>query len=80
MQEGGDRGKGPNKTGTQPKRRMTKSPIKRYRQTPKRSARLVSAGGKHAANKAGGVRTSASRQAGPRKIAARTTTRSADKH
>jgi hypothetical protein len=28
MQEGGDRGKGPNKTGTQPKKR-TRSPLKR---------------------------------------------------
>ena len=80
MQEGGDRGKAPNKTGTQPKRRSTKSPIKRYRQTPKTSAGLVSAGGKHAAQKASGVKTSRSRQAGPRKIVARTTTRSADKH
>ena len=58
MQEGGDRGKAPNKTGTQPKRRSTKSPVKRYRQTPKTSAGLVSAGGKHAAQKASGVKTS----------------------
>jgi hypothetical protein len=80
MQEGGDRGKGPNKTGTQPRRRATKSPVKTHRQKPKSSAGLVSAGGKHAAQKAGGVRMSTSRQGGPRKIAARTTTRSADKH
>jgi hypothetical protein len=28
MQEGGDRGKGPNQTGTQPKGRIRESPVK----------------------------------------------------
>lgn len=31
MQEGGDRGKGPNKTGTQPRKKTTRLPMKRHR-------------------------------------------------
>ena len=73
MQEGGDRGKGPNKTGTQPKRRATKSPTKRRRAFSQESAGLVDADGKHAAAKGSGRK-------GPRKVAQRTTSRSADKH
>ena len=44
MQEGGDRGKGPNKTGTQPKKR-TRSPMIRKR--------TKTAGGASSAQKAG---------------------------
>lgn len=48
MQEGGDRGKGPNKTGTQPKKR-TRSPLKRNR--------TQTAGGVSTARKAGSKKT-----------------------
>jgi hypothetical protein len=46
MQEGGDRGKGPNKTGTQPKTR-TRSPLKRNRtKTRRRRQRRAKSGTK----------------------------------
>lgn len=48
MQEGGDRGKGPNKTGTQPKKK-THSPLKRNR--------TKTAGGVSIARKAGPKKT-----------------------
>jgi hypothetical protein len=48
MQEGGDRGKGPNKTGTQPKKR-TGSPLKRKR--------TKTVGGASSARKAGPKKT-----------------------
>jgi hypothetical protein len=65
--------------GTPPKKR-TKSPA------PPPGARSIKRGagkgagrGKHAAAKSQGVRTSATRKAGPKKTARGTTTRSADK-
>jgi hypothetical protein len=80
MQEGGDRGKGPNKTGTQPKGRVSQSP------PDKPGNKLVKGGAgkgaekaKHAEKQASGVRTSETRKAGPKKIAAGTTTKSGDK-
>jgi hypothetical protein len=48
MQEGGDRGKAPNKTGTQPKKR-TRSPLKRNR--------TKTVGGVSTARKAGRKKT-----------------------
>ena len=52
MQEGGDRGKGPNKTGTLPKKR-TRSPLKRNR--------TKTAGGASTARKAGPKKTARGR-------------------
>jgi hypothetical protein len=52
MQEGGDRGKGPNKTGTQPKKR-TRSPLKRNR--------TKTAGGASSARKTGPKKTARGR-------------------
>jgi hypothetical protein len=79
MQEGGDRGKGPNQTGTQPKGRIKKSPDKPGNQDVKSGAGKGAAKAKHAAKKASGLKTSETRKAGPKKIAAGTTSRSADK-
>lgn len=52
MQEGGDRGKGPNKTGTLPKKR-TRSPLNRNR--------TKTAGGVSTARKAGPKKTARAR-------------------
>jgi hypothetical protein len=79
MQEGGDRGKGPNQTGTQPKGRIKESPDKPGNQDVKSGAGKGAAKAKHAAKKASGLKTSETRKAGPKKIAAGTTSRSADK-
>jgi hypothetical protein len=77
--QGGDRGKGPNKTGTlaKPKREAVASTPgrKSVKGEPKRGA----AGGKHAAQRARGARTSETRKAGPKKTPRGTTTRSGDK-
>lgn len=79
MQEGGDRGKGPNKTGTQPKGRVRESPDKPGNKDVKGGAGKGAAKATHAANKARGVKTSETRKAGPKKIAARTTSKSGQK-
>jgi hypothetical protein len=79
MQEGGDRGKGPNKTGTQPKGRIREKPDKPGDKDVKGGVGRSAAKAAHAAKKASGVRTSETRKAGPKKIAARTTSRSGDK-
>lgn len=79
MQEGGDRGKGPNKTGTQPKGRIRETPDKPGNKDVKGGAGRSAAKATHAAKKAAGVRTSETRKAGPKKTAARTTSRSGDK-
>src|SRR5436309_5922506 len=73
MAEGGDRGKGPNKTGTQPKGRIKESPQKPGNEAVKAGVGKGAAQSKHAAKKAQGVATSETRKAGPKKIAARTT-------
>jgi hypothetical protein len=80
MQEGGDRGKSPNKTGTQPKGRVKKSPEKPGNKDVKSGAGKGAAKSSHAAKKARGVRTSETRKAGPKKVAPRTTSKSGDKH
>ncbi len=64
MQQGGDRGKSPNVTGTQPKPRLKESLNQAGERAAKRGARQGT--GKVA-------------QKGPRKIAARTTKKSRDK-
>lgn len=64
MQQGGDRGKSPNLTGTQPKPLAKKSPNQSGERAAKRGARQGT--GKVA-------------QKGPKKLAARTTKRSRDK-
>jgi hypothetical protein len=79
MQEGGDRGKGPNKTGTQPTGRIRNSPDKPGNQEVKGGAGKGAAKATHAAKKAAGVKTSQTRKAGPKKIAAGTTSKSGDK-
>ena len=78
MQEGGDRRKSPNKTGTQPNP-LTKSP-KKPADKSTAGAGKGAAKAKHAAEKTRGVATSETRQAGPRKVAARTTSRSGEKN
>ena len=79
MQEGGDRGKGPNKTGTQPKGRVRETPDRPGDKDVKGGAGRGAAKATHAARKASGAKTSETRKAGPKKIAAGTTTKSGDK-
>jgi hypothetical protein len=64
MQQGGDRGKSSNVTGTQPKPKLKKSPNQQGERAVKRGAR----------QDAGKVI-----QAGPKKTAAKTTKKSRDK-
>jgi len=63
MGQGGDRGKGPNKTGTQPTGKKT---------SPARGSKKGGKGGE-------GQGSAKSRAAGPKKVPARTTKRSGDK-
>jgi hypothetical protein len=76
MSEGGDRGKGPNKTGTTPKGRIKQSPTKPGSQEVKSNAGRSAAKSKHAATKSQGAATHETRKAGPKMIAARTTSMS----
>ena len=64
MQQGGDRGKSPNVTGTQPKPTIKKSPNQAGERASKRGARQ---------------HTGKVMQAGPKKVAGRTTKKSRDK-
>jgi hypothetical protein len=75
----GDRGKGPNKTGTQPRKRIDAPAAKPGRKSVKSGAGRGAGHPKHAATRSSGLKTSATRKAGPKKTRARTTTRSADK-
>jgi hypothetical protein len=79
MSEGGDRGKAPNTTGTQPKGRTRETPGVAGNKDVKGGPGRGPAKSVHAAEKAAGVKTSETRKAGPRKLPARTTTRSGDK-
>jgi hypothetical protein len=79
MQQGGDRGKAPNETGTQPKKRVDPSPEKPGRKDVKGGAGAGAGHPKHAAQRASGQKTSETRKAGPKKTRRGTTTRSADK-
>ena len=64
MNQGGDRGKSPNVTGTQPKPKIKKSPNQ---------------SGERAASRGARQGTGRVMQAGPKKTAARTTKKSRDK-
>lgn len=64
MAQGGDRGKSPNVTGTQPKPKVKKSPNEAGERAVKRGARQG---------------TGKVTQAGPKKVAARSTKRSRDR-
>lgn len=64
MAQGGDRGKSPNVTGTQPKPEVKKSPNQAGERAVKRGARQG---------------TGKVTQAGPKKVAARSTKRSRDR-
>lgn len=64
MAQGGDRGKRPNVTGTQPKPKIKKSPNQAAERAVKRGARQG---------------TGKVMQAGPKKVAARSTKRSRDR-
>lgn len=64
MVQGGDRGKAPNVTGTQPKKVMRKSPVET-------GERAVARGARQGLGKVA--------QAGPKKMAARSTKKSRDK-
>jgi|GraSoiStandDraft_8_1057269.scaffolds.fasta_scaffold43826_2 hypothetical protein len=79
MKQGGDRGKSPNTTGTQPRKRVDAPAPKPGRKDVKGSAGRGAGHPKHAATRARGLRTTETRKAGPKKTRARTTTRSADK-
>ena len=80
MQQGGDRGKGPNTTGTQPKVRKVDAPgPKPGRQRVKAGAGRTAGHGKHSAQRSSGLKTSATRKAGPKKTRPDTTTRSGDR-
>jgi hypothetical protein len=63
MNQGGDRGKGPNETGTQPTGR---------KKSPSRGSKKGGKGGE-------GQGSAKSRAAGPKRVAARTTKKSRDK-
>lgn len=77
--QGGDRGKGPNVTGTLPKPRREAVPAKPGRKSVKSGPTRGAAGSKHAATRAQGARTSETRKAGPRKTPRGTTSRSGEK-
>jgi hypothetical protein len=75
----GDRGKAPNKTGTQPRKRVDAPAEKPGRKSVKSGAGRGAGHPKHAATRSAGLKTSETRKAGPKKTRARTTTRSGDK-
>ena len=77
--QGGDRGKGPNKTGTLPKKRREAVAATPGRKAVKEGPRRGAAGSKHGARKAQGQKTSATRKAGPRKTPRGTTRRSGER-
>jgi mxaJ protein len=80
MQQGGDRGKSPNSTGTQPRtaKRTSPEPTPGTRQV-KAGAGRTGGQGKHAAQASRGLKTSSTRKAGPTKTPRGTTTRSGDR-
>ena len=79
MNQGGDRGKAPNTTGTLPKKRREAVAAKPGPKSVKGGPKRGAAGSKHAARRAQCGRTSQTRKAGPRKTPKGTTTRSGDK-
>jgi hypothetical protein len=77
--QGGDRGKGPNTTGTLPKKRREGVAEKPGRKAVKAGPKRGAMGSKHAAQKAQGQKTSETRKAGPRKTPRGTTRRSGER-
>ena len=77
--QGGDRGKSPNVTGTLPKKRREAVAAKPGARSVKGGPTRGAAGSKHGARKAQGQKTSATRKAGPRKTPRGTTSRSGEK-
>ena len=75
----GDRGKAPNTTGTQPRKRVDAPAETPGRKAVKSGAGRGAGHPKHAAARSSGLRTSETRKAGPKKTRAGTTTRSGDK-
>lgn len=74
------RGKRHNETGTLPKKRVVDAPgEKPGRKSVKGGAGRGAGQPKHAASRAQGVRTTATRKAGPKKTRPKTTRRSAEK-
>ena len=78
MNQGGDRGKSPNVTGTRPKRRVG-APLSKPGRRDVKGGVGRRAGPKHAAQRAAGQKTGMTRKGGPKKTSRGTTTRSADK-
>jgi hypothetical protein len=80
MNQGGDRGKSPNTTGTQPKKkRVVDARAGRPGRKDVTGGVGRRTGPKHAASRAAGQKTTVTRKAGPKKTAQGTTTRSGDK-
>lgn len=79
MNQGGDRGKSPNTTGTRPKKRRVDAPADKPGRKAVKSGVGRRTGPKHAATRARGQKTSQTRKAGPRSTPRGTTTRSGDK-
>jgi hypothetical protein len=77
--QGGDRGKSPNVTGTQPRKRVDAPAPKPGRKSVKAAQTSGVGRGKHAAKGASGAKTSQTRKAGPKKVRRGTTTRSGDR-
>jgi len=78
MNQGGDRGKSPNTTGTRPKKKRVAPAAKPGRKDVTGGVGRRT-GPKHAAKRASGQKTSLTRKAGPKKTPKGTTTRSADR-
>ena len=79
MNQGGDRGKSPNKTGTRPKQKRIDAPAGKPGTRAVKGGVGRRTGPKHAAKRAAGQKTTQTRKAGPKKTQRGTTTRSADK-
>jgi hypothetical protein len=77
--QGGDRGKGPNVTGTLPKKRRADAPGEKPGRKDVKGGVGRRRGPKHAAQRSGGQKSSVTRKAGPKKTRRGTTTRSGDK-
>ena len=79
MNQGGDRGKSPNVTGTQPKKKRGNAPAARPGRRDVKGGVGRRTGPKHAAQRGSGQNTSVTRKASQKKTPRGTTTRSADK-
>ena len=79
MNQGGDRGKSPNITGTRPKKRRADAPAATPGRKDVKGGVGRRTGPKHAARQGSGQKTSVTRKAGRKKTPRGTTTRSGDK-